>query len=974
MFDETCIMIYPTAPNPDIQYYMNNNSWEYLSPNIHIKPQSPNLSFQVSGVSGTSTGNFHLNAFNNDLTITASSSTVEKYHLFELSLSYPDIKDRIENFLNPLNNYKPTINNSSSPYESAFNLGTIINPYDPDHISVDAIFWKPSANTNGEIIHGFYYKEFQRGINEFGEPDWIESISDEWKIRFAPDTIGTYYYYVHIWIGGKLVAQSELMSFESTNTTDPGYVKVASDPGENKQYLKFQNPNDSTFIPIGNNYAWTLGDYSGKKHINKTIASDVRMRPNGYGEITDALNRLSGSVSNQSTLQANATRLVFAPWSFHIEREKLNNYNDRQVEMWELDNYMSFLEGKDIYLTLGLILQGEFEWDKKDSLSTVDWRFNPYHDTIASTDPTTLFKGIPGVNSPKEFYTDPEARLFFKKRLRYIQSRWGYSKNLMLYELHSEIDNTNFFQNREEPTILELADFKDWYDDMAGFMKNSLKCKQLISVSIGRGASYNWGTASIWQDPYIDLVLPHIYNSRETDVSLAKKALTDIETSLTSANTQKPIFIQECNVDVYRDDIQYCTDLEYHKRNWAYNFIGSCGVLFWDFAFLNPTSDMLATPDPVGYFTGNIGSKTYESEYYKNLTGLRSFLSDNGMNLRTQRYTHTHKYGPIYNTDPWYEIVYSVSEDKKQIFGWFRNRSSNFYNCDDCINNFIIGKQPTTVFPLVTNVSDIWKYNCTPLPILADKSYDPRTWYTRWPVTNTFNDPINCSSIDLPDNILNPGDDNYNKAFNVQNGGYPTNSVMILKTVGNLMMGKGIQSLSIDQLDPSGYYTVQWYWTWDPDGNLANGNLTGTPFTGDKLVASNLVNGQKLSINGVISFSAPPTIKYGTNGKLYPGDWAFIIKKTGTKSVEAVEIKKSTVNFDATLNPNPTKGLITLTVQSEELDYSVELLDSKGNRVLNWENIKDEILTIDISSQSNGVYFLRVINLNCLKTIKVIKI
>ena len=953
-FANTCICIFPQTS--DILYNQTGGNYEYISRVIHIKPTLDAYSFYAN----ISDPNSLYFSSGGNLIINASNNSIEKDHLLEISFSdnqLSDIHSRINEFLNNTNVvYKPSYEHSSN-YFISFNNGAIINPYDPDHISVDCVFWRPGA-TSGIIRYGFFYKGFEENNNIWSE----KSNYDNWRIRFSPDTIGHWNYYVNIWVGNKLMQTSDIKSFDVIKTDDPGFVKVANGNGENKQYLKYAN-NNEVFIPIGNNYAWT-SDRS----------------PNSLYELEDAMNNLAGD-NNEG---GNATRFILSPWSFHVEREKLNNYDNCQPDMIAIDKYINYLQSKKMYITLGIILQDEFHDFNDSDHATTDWRINPYHMPQANTnDPYAQYKGIKDVDRVDQFYSNTYAQNIFKKRLRYINARWGYSKNMMLYELHSEIDNTDFFHDQNNPTISESDAFKVWYDNMAGYLKNQLGCKQLISVSYGRGEVENWSKLELWKDPLIDIILPHIYYGRETAVGLTTIQLNTISTYLGILN--KPIFIEECNVNPYRDEVQFCTDLEYHKRNWAYNFVGACGVLFWDFAFLNPDRN-IKWGVTSNEFNNNItnNTKLYNFEYYKNIPGIRNFFFNNNLNLLTKKYSHIHNYGPDVINNPWYELAYSISEDKTTMFGWFRNRSSNFYNCDDCLNTFAVNSTSFTT----NNISGIWGFDCSLQP-----TRNNQFWYNNWPVTNSYTESIiiNGESINvpkiycdggiLPTSDLNPGDANYNKAFHDANypntfwAGYPNSMMLDNKHIGNLMVGKDIQTITISGLTNNDHYKIQWYWTWKDVSEI---NVITPP--GSKLINSSFqVNNLDLIVqNEMLTFLAPPTIL--SLGKTYPGDWAFIINKLTnetdglTKSSDAKEPIINKIPIFINISPNPTNGIINITSTELNQPYSFQLFDTKGILILSRYNIYSTDLKLDISNQSKGVYYLRVLNSENSQSFKIIKL
>jgi hypothetical protein len=944
-FDNQYVRFYPT--NSDINYFQDDKSWEYLSPEIYIKPQSDYWNFHAKGVNSSSTGNLHLTALRNDLSITASSSTVTKYQLFEIKFKYSDIDEKVNRFLNDTDGtYKPSYNPTSA-YVTGFNNGLIINPYDPDHISVDAVFWAPGQHTYGTIRYGFFYRDYTRDTSNASMP-WVENTNESgWRVRFSPDQTGTWNYYVTIWIGGKMVAQSGMKTLSVTSSSDNGFVKVANGSGENFESLKFSDGSQQKFVPIGNNYAGTVA----ADNSNNYLGSD-RMSPDAYYQITSGMNKFSGTEMGESTIAGNATRLIFAPWSYHVEWEKLNNYDTRQIEMWELDQYLLYLTQKKIYLTLAIMGSGEIANAKY-------WNSSPYNSL--ANDP---FKGIPELISAEDFYSNTNARKFLEKKLRYIHSRWGYSPYMMLYELINEVDNSDVIEPKSSPQSDDCNLVSNWYDEMAVYLKNVLGCKQLISFSIGRGDDPNWSNFPVFSNSNMDVILIHHYLSREATSRLAVENINRIKNFI--APQKKPILVQECGDTKYYDDTHYCTDLHYHQINWSYNIAGSAGTYLWVWRFLNLQPFKKWFPDnfEINFLNNITNHPKYEGEYYTNLSGLKTFYSNPALEPTTKYYTSNYLLDGNPNNQ-WYELIYKISSDKTRVIGWFHNRSSNQFNCLDCLNNSYYWYKPSNNLPWI-NVGTVDSFNLFKEYQCISENPDVPWWMENSPMTFGQTNKSCTAPILLSNNV----EANYNKSFS---NWFPTNQYGFV--------GKGIQPLSISGLDPNATYNLQWYWTWDPDGLQSNGNQTGAAFNGDELVSNSLINSITVNSSGIGYFNGPPTVKYGSQSKIYPGDWALVIQKTGTKSSDSVTLVPSMIidpDVDIQISqigisPNPTDAIITVSLPQQKVSYRISVYNAAGMKVLEDVSVKENHHSIDLSNYSNGVYILNITTDSFSRVYKVIK-
>jgi len=68
------------------------------------------------------------------------------------------------------------------------------------------------------------------------------------------------------------------------------------------------------------------------------------------------------------------------------------------------------------------------------------------------------------------------------------------------------------------------------------------------------------------------------------------------------------------------------------------------------------------------------------------------------------------------------------------------------------------------------------------------------------------------------------------------------------------------------------------------------------------------------------------------------------------------------------LSPNPSNGIIRI---SSDADYKVEILNISGKMIKEFK-VNSEIVTVNLSNESAGVYFVKFSNNEVSKTTKVI--
>ena len=71
--------------------------------------------------------------------------------------------------------------------------------------------------------------------------------------------------------------------------------------------------------------------------------------------------------------------------------------------------------------------------------------------------------------------------------------------------------------------------------------------------------------------------------------------------------------------------------------------------------------------------------------------------------------------------------------------------------------------------------------------------------------------------------------------------------------------------------------------------------------------------------------------------------------------------------------PNPTMGVVTLAF-SDNSEKKIEVYSCVGELVIYRNNISDRIHKLDMTSLSNGVYYVRVTSNSSTKTYKVSKL
>jgi hypothetical protein len=356
------------------------------------------------------------------------------------------------------------------PLELTVDLDALVlDPYDPNEFELKGLFTSPQGS---ELeIPGFLHS---------GEVSGTEPVRNAvWKIRFTPTQAGDWTY--------RVVAKNRWQRVQSESVTQhvefemrDGFVRV--DP-KFPQYFTFDS--GRFYYPIGQNVAWLpFRDYD--RYFYKMSQ---------HGE--------------------NWARIWMTNWSFGIEWKPMGQfqglgaYNLDRAQ--KLDDILRQAELYGLYLQLVFDFHGAYS-----SKVNPEWSNNPYN---------VINGGF--LASPDQFFTHPLAKEIYKKRLRYIIARWGYSPHVMAWEFFNEVSFTDNFNERV---------INAWHQEMASFVKQLDPYKHLTTTSYGGDA-----IGDVYKSPMIDFSQYHIYAQN------IFKQLPRISHKLSQFN--KPHFVGEFGSD-----------------------------------------------------------------------------------------------------------------------------------------------------------------------------------------------------------------------------------------------------------------------------------------------------------------------------------------------------------------------------------------------------------------------------------------
>ena len=320
-----------------------------------------------------------------------------------------------------------------SKFEVTFTLDTpYSNPFDPGEIKVDGYFTSPGNAAS--VQPGFYYQAYQV-FRSGGLETYSPTGNPVWKVRFSPNQVGTYQYYLRA-ADRDGVSTTANYSFEVSPSGIGGFIRVSA---RNPRYFEFDNGNP--FIGFGLNVAW-------------------------WGDERQRLSTYEYYLSRMGEYKANLARVWMTNsgkdqnWILSIQDKKLgSDYN--LEEAWAFDKILDLALQNGVYFLLTLDDVNQY---------TYNWPDNLYNS--ASGGPLSYRSAI---------FTDPQARKFQQRIFRYIVARWGYSANILSWELFNEIDELQW----SDPENWNPQAVLDWHTEMADYLKAIDAHHHLVNTSTG---------------------------------------------------------------------------------------------------------------------------------------------------------------------------------------------------------------------------------------------------------------------------------------------------------------------------------------------------------------------------------------------------------------------------------------------------------------------------------------------------------
>ncbi|UTW61373.1 DUF5060 domain-containing protein [bacterium SCSIO 12741] len=386
--------------------------------------------------------------------------------------------------------FEHTINPSSipGPYQPLYSTK---NPFDKREVILRATVYAPSGTTHN--VEGFFYGNYTiNTLNNSPHAMWpfmpgqsmSNQISNSWKVRFTPEEVGNYVIKLGFYFPNEnLYVPIPNVSFSSLTESKPNSSFIRLNNGFDYSY-----DNGQVYHPIGlnvpGNPAW--GQSSGPK-VNFFETIFQRFDENGVNHA-----RIWMNYAGTMAIQGIGYTYGCEPYLYRFNLADAYAFDQvfELAEQYNITLKISFFNANNF-------TQGDF-WNK----------YNAYNANVAPPGPGVCQTPVGGpCNSEIDFFTNTEAFALQSNVVRYIIDRYGYSTQVIQWEIFNEIDQ---IWNEGHITSADIPHLVTWHNAMASIVRDHDVYNRALGTSY-IGFEDEVGAHQLGMDPSMDLVSLHVY-------------------------------------------------------------------------------------------------------------------------------------------------------------------------------------------------------------------------------------------------------------------------------------------------------------------------------------------------------------------------------------------------------------------------------------------------------------------------------
>ncbi|HUN05867.1 MAG TPA: DUF5060 domain-containing protein [Aggregatilineales bacterium] len=334
------------------------------------------------------------------------------------------------------------------------------DPADPNGvngITIDGHFIAPSGREL--VVPAFYYQDYVRSLS--GNTEVMTPTNNfAWKLRFAPEEIGSYQYYITILDknGSTRYPASGTLSFQSVVSGSKGFIRTSP---RDSRFLEYSS--GESYIPIAAGHQWW------RSSLRSQEFDAVYQQ---FGQSGVNLTRLWDQNDGYSlTVEGHYDGYKWPDDTTPTDRGIDVNTIPKGTQMNQRGNYqedriIEAAERNGVHILLSS--HGDAWWIWEASIHP------PYN----------------------RAWDDPARIRYWQRNFRYRVARWGYSTAILAWEHWNEIGH-----------VLAGTDVYRFYQTYAQYQQQTDPYRHLRTTSQGSQA---W-SPGLWSSPAFDIATYHDY-------------------------------------------------------------------------------------------------------------------------------------------------------------------------------------------------------------------------------------------------------------------------------------------------------------------------------------------------------------------------------------------------------------------------------------------------------------------------------
>jgi hypothetical protein len=450
-------------------------------------------------------------------------------------------------------------------FETQFTVDTAAkNLFDPTQIDVTSQFTTPDG---GQVnVPAFWMQPYQQSCNQDCTIEILKPQGQPgWRVRFSPNQTGHWTYIIQAreqnQSAARIITQGE---FNVSPSKLPGLIRV----GKNRHYFGYDN--GAPYFPIGSNLGWSWSGAHG------TL---------GY---QNWLKKLHDVGANYGRLY------VSVPWFIGLDwKSPVGDYTAAQEDAWRLDTILQTAEEQGIALQLVLVWYQSFSIYGGVPVNVPTTPARPDMRADWSSNPYNLSVGGP-FNSPAMFFAADQGRQLFKRILRYLVARWGYSGSVFAWEVIDQLDRAN-------TSSADIAG--DWLRDVVNYLRQIDPYKHLITAGVRDS-----NKAALLERAVLDFKQVRFYQRRPVEAAIDQVTGTLGVLAPALSNADRPVLMTEFSLNPWFEPVaDDPTGVHIQQTMWAAALSGAAGgaASWWWDTYLFP-KNLTAIYAPLAAFTKGI--------------------------------------------------------------------------------------------------------------------------------------------------------------------------------------------------------------------------------------------------------------------------------------------------------------------------------------------------------------------------------